>query len=127
MSVGLLGLLDDVTALAKVAAASIDDVAGQAAKAGLKAAGAVIDDAAVTPNYVTGFAADPVIVALAQWVYLEAPDVAAYFQRAHLPLAEMNTLLQNLNEPGATIEGVADAFVAARGEVWQAWVGAPPQ
>ena len=55
MSVGLLGLLDDVTALAKVAAASIDDVAGQAAKAGLKAAGAVIDDAAVTPNYVTGF------------------------------------------------------------------------
>jgi predicted DNA repair protein MutK len=57
MSVGLLGLLDDVTALAKVAAASIDDVAGQAAKAGLKAAGAVIDDAAVTPNYLTGFTA----------------------------------------------------------------------
>lgn len=58
MSVGLLGLLDDVTALAKVAAASIDDVAGQAAKAGLKAAGAVIDDTAVTPNYVAGFAAN---------------------------------------------------------------------
>jgi len=58
MSVGLLGLLDDVTALAKVAATSIDDVAGQAAKAGLKAAGAVIDDTAVTPNYVTGFTAD---------------------------------------------------------------------
>ena len=58
MSVGLLGLLDDVTALAKVAAASIDDVAGQAAKAGLKAAGAVIDDTAVTPNYVNGFSAD---------------------------------------------------------------------
>lgn len=58
MSIGLLGLLDDVTALAKVAAASIDDVAGQAAKAGLKAAGAVIDDTAVTPNYVTGFTAD---------------------------------------------------------------------
>jgi predicted DNA repair protein MutK len=58
MSVGLLGLLDDVTALAKVAAASIDDVAGQAAKAGLKAAGAVIDDTAVTPNYIAGFAAN---------------------------------------------------------------------
>ncbi|MBK8083905.1 MAG: DUF808 domain-containing protein [Devosia sp.] len=68
MSVGLLGLLDDVTALAKVAAASIDDVAGQAAKAGLKAAGAVIDDAAVTPNYVTGFAADrelPIVARIA--------------------------------------------------------------
>jgi len=58
MSVGLLALLDDVAALAKVAAASIDDIAGQAAKAGAKAAGAVIDDAAVTPNYVQGFTAD---------------------------------------------------------------------
>ena len=48
---GLLALLDDVAALAKVAAASVDDVAGQAAKAGAKAAGAVIDDAAVTPKY----------------------------------------------------------------------------
>ncbi len=52
---GLLALLDDVAAIAKVAAASIDDVAGQAAKAGAKAAGAVIDDAAVTPKYVQGF------------------------------------------------------------------------
>jgi glycine betaine/proline transport system substrate-binding protein len=71
----------------------------------------------------SGFAADPVIVALAQWVYLEAPDVAGYFQRARMPFAEMNTLLQNLSEPGATVESVADAFVAARGEIWQPWVG----
>ena len=71
----------------------------------------------------SGFAAEPVIVALAQWVYLEAPEVAAYFQRAHMPFAEMNALLQNLNEPGATVQSVADAFVAARGEVWQQWVG----
>lgn len=54
---GLLALLDDVAGIAKIAAASIDDVAGQAAKAGAKAAGAVIDDAAVTPKYVHGFAA----------------------------------------------------------------------
>jgi hypothetical protein len=54
---GLLALLDDVAGIAKVAAASIDDIAGQAAKAGAKAAGAVIDDAAVTPKYVQGFAA----------------------------------------------------------------------
>jgi predicted DNA repair protein MutK len=54
---GLLALLDDVAGIAKVAAASVDDIAGQAAKAGAKAAGAVIDDAAVTPKYVHGFAA----------------------------------------------------------------------
>ncbi len=58
MSIGLLALLDDVAGLVKVAAASIDDIAGQAAKAGVKAAGAVIDDAAVTPRYVDGFTAD---------------------------------------------------------------------
>ncbi len=53
---GLLALLDDVAGIAKVAAASVDDVMGQAVKAGSKAAGAVIDDAAVTPKYVHGFA-----------------------------------------------------------------------
>jgi uncharacterized protein len=54
---GLLALLDDVAGIAKVAAASVDDVATQAVKAGAKAAGAVIDDAAVTPKYVQGFEA----------------------------------------------------------------------
>ncbi len=54
---GLLALFDDVAAIAKVASASVDDVIGQASKAGAKAAGAVIDDAAVTPKYVQGFAA----------------------------------------------------------------------
>ena len=51
---GLLALLDDVAAIAKLAAASVDDVIGQAAKAGSKAAGAVVDDAAVTPKYLHG-------------------------------------------------------------------------
>ena len=55
---GLLALLDDVAAIAKVAAASVDDVVAAAARAGAKTAGVVIDDAAVTPNYVTGFSAD---------------------------------------------------------------------
>ena len=54
---GLLALLDDVAAIAKVAAASVDDVMGQAVKASSKAAVAVIDDAAVTPKYLHGFEA----------------------------------------------------------------------
>lgn len=57
MSGGLVALLDDVAALARIAAASVDDIAAGAAKAGVKAAGVVIDDAAVTPQYVSG--ADP--------------------------------------------------------------------
>jgi predicted DNA repair protein MutK len=54
---GLLALLDDVVALTKLAAATLDDAAAQAVKASAKAAGVVIDDAAVTPRYVTGLAA----------------------------------------------------------------------
>jgi predicted DNA repair protein MutK len=55
MPSGLFALLDDVATITKVAAASLDDVAAAAGKAGAKAAGVVIDDAAVTPRYVTGF------------------------------------------------------------------------
>ena len=51
---GLVALLDDVAAIAKVAAVSAGDVGGAAGKAGAKAAGVVIDDTAVTPNYVVG-------------------------------------------------------------------------
>ena len=57
MATGLIALLDDVAGLAKVAAASLDDVTAQATRAGAKAVGVVIDDAAVTPRYVVGFAA----------------------------------------------------------------------
>lgn len=55
MPTGLVALLDDVAAIAKVAAASVDDIGAAAARAGAKSAGVVIDDAAVTPQYVTGF------------------------------------------------------------------------
>jgi predicted DNA repair protein MutK len=55
MATGLIALLDDVAAIAKVAASSLDDVALAAGRAGAKAAGVVIDDAAVTPRYVVGF------------------------------------------------------------------------
>lgn len=57
MSGGLFGLLDDVAALAKMAAASVDDVGAAAGRATAKAAGVVVDDTAVTPQYVQGVAA----------------------------------------------------------------------
>ncbi|MGE0053343.1 MAG: DUF808 domain-containing protein [Hyphomicrobium sp.] len=58
MSTGLLALLDDVVALAKLAAATLDDASAQAARVGAKTAGVLVDDAAVTPRYVTGLAAE---------------------------------------------------------------------
>ena len=58
MSAGLFGLLDDVAAIAKLAAASVDDVGAAAGRATTKAAGVVVDDTAVTPQYVHGLAAE---------------------------------------------------------------------
>jgi len=58
MASGLAALLDDVAAIAKLAATSLDDVAGAAGKAGSKAVGVVVDDAAVTPGYAVGFTPD---------------------------------------------------------------------
>ena len=55
MSAGLAALLDDVAAIARVAAASVDDVAAGASRASVKAAGVIVDDTAVTPRYVQGF------------------------------------------------------------------------
>ncbi|MEM6729992.1 MAG: DUF808 domain-containing protein [Myxococcota bacterium] len=76
MSVGLAALLDDIAVIAKTAAASLDDVAAtlddvatQATTAGTKSAGVVIDDAAVTPGYVVGFAAErevPIVARIAR-------------------------------------------------------------
>ncbi|HVL93408.1 MAG TPA: DUF808 domain-containing protein [Acidimicrobiales bacterium] len=68
MAGGLVGLLDDVAALAKLAAASIDDV-GAAAFMLARAAGVVVDDTAVTPAYVQGLAARrelPIIMQIAK-------------------------------------------------------------
>lgn len=58
MSGGLVALFDDIAVIARAAAASVDDVGVAAGRAGSKAAGVVIDDAAVTPNYVTGLTPD---------------------------------------------------------------------
>jgi predicted DNA repair protein MutK len=55
---GLAALLDDISAIVKLTAASVDDVGFAAGRAGAKAAGVVVDDTAVTPRYVTGFTPD---------------------------------------------------------------------
>ena len=55
---GLAALLDDISALVKLTAASVDDIGVAAGRAGAKAAGVVVDDTAVTPRYVTGFTPD---------------------------------------------------------------------
>ncbi|BBI59855.1 hypothetical protein HSBAA_11610 [Vreelandella sulfidaeris] len=55
---GLIGLLDDIAALAKLSAASLDDVSAAAGRATAKAAGVVVDDTAVTPQYLQGVAAE---------------------------------------------------------------------
>lgn len=58
MAGGLAALLDDVAALARLAAASVDDIGAAAGRASVKAAGVVIDDTAVTPQYVHGVTAN---------------------------------------------------------------------
>lgn len=68
MASGLIALLDDVAAIAKIAATSLDDVAAAAGKAGTKAVGVVVDDTAVTPAYAMGFTPDrelPIVVKIA--------------------------------------------------------------
>lgn len=69
MASGLIALLDDVAGIAKLAASSLDDITAAAGKAGSKAAGVVIDDAAVTPRYVVGLSPDrelPIIAKIAK-------------------------------------------------------------
>jgi predicted DNA repair protein MutK len=69
MPSGLIALLDDVATIAKLAASSLDDVAGAAGKASTQAAGVVIADTAVTPRYVVGLAPErelPIIAKIAR-------------------------------------------------------------
>lgn len=73
----------------------------------------------------SGFAPDPVVIALAEWVFADAPSIAGYFSRAAMPLAEMNALLARLNQPGETVETVADGFVAEREDIWSRWTASP--
>jgi uncharacterized protein len=86
---GLLALLDDVVAISKVAAASLDDVLAQTAKAGSKAAGIVIDDAAVTPRYVVGFAAERELPIVARIAWGSIKNKLVYLLPAALLLSAL--------------------------------------
>ncbi|MEM9221910.1 MAG: DUF808 domain-containing protein [Pseudomonadota bacterium] len=107
---GLLALLDDVAAIAKLAAAQLDDIVVHTAKAGSKAAGVVIDDAAVTPKYVTGLPAArelPIVWKIAR---------ASYFSKLVilLPLALLlNAFLPWLLTPLLMIGGCYLCFEGA--------------
>ncbi|MGI9513190.1 MAG: DUF808 domain-containing protein [Anderseniella sp.] len=111
---GLLALLDDVAAIAKLAASQIDDIAAQATKAGTKAAGVVIDDAAVTPKYVTGLPATrelPIVWKIAR---------ASFFNKLVilLPIALLlNAFLPWLLTPLLMIGGAYLCFEGAE-KVW---------
>lgn len=71
----------------------------------------------------SAFPPDPVVIALAERVFTDLPLIAGYFQRASMNLADMNRLLAELNQPGATLEAVADRFVAERADLWRIWIG----
>ena len=73
----------------------------------------------------SGFAPDTVVIAVAEWVFTDAPDVADYFARAAMPLAEMNRLLAWQVEQDASAEAVAQHFLIASRDIWRPWVGAP--
>lgn len=74
----------------------------------------------------SAFPPELVVVALSDWLFSEAPAIAGYFQRSSLPLAQMDALLAQVNEPGASLESVADRFVAERADIWRSWVGDVP-
>ncbi|MCI7552156.1 MAG: DUF808 domain-containing protein [Actinomycetaceae bacterium] len=69
MALGIAALLDDISALVKATAASIDDIAAAASRASVKATGVVVDDTAVTPQYLEGMAPKrelPVVLKIAR-------------------------------------------------------------
>lgn len=71
----------------------------------------------------SAFAPDAVVIAAAEWVFTDAPGLAAYLQRATLPVAEMNAMLAELSQPGMSEATVAERFVAEKPAIWRPWLG----
>ena len=116
MSAGLAALLDDVAALARAAAASVDDIAAGAGRAGVKAAGVVVDDAAVTPRYVDGFHPEREIPVIKRIAKGSLRNKLLFILPAALLLSE---LLPGLLTPLLMIGGVYLCFEGAE-KLWEA-------
>jgi predicted DNA repair protein MutK len=116
MSAGLAALLDDVAALARMAAASVDDVAAGAGRAGVKAAGVIVDDAAVTPRYVEGFRADRELPVIRRIAVGSLRNKLVFILPAALVLSE---LLQWLLTPLLMVGGLYLCYEGAE-KLWEA-------
>ena len=115
MAAGLAALLDDVAALARVAAASLDDVAAGAGRASVKAAGVIVDDAAVTPRYVQGFQADRELPMIARIARGSLRNKLLFILPVALVLSE---LLDWLLTPLLMIGGVYLCYEGAE-KIWE--------
>lgn len=119
MSLGLIALIDDVVMLARMAAASLDDVAALTGKAGVKAAGVVIDDAAVTPRYAMGFSAER------EWPIIRRIAIGSLRNKLLilLPLAlALSFFAPKLITPLLMLGGAYLAFEGAE-KIWEAVSG----
>lgn len=70
----------------------------------------------------SGFAPDTVVIAVAEWVFSDAPDIADYFASASMPIAEMNRLLAFQADEDASPEAVAQHFLITGRDIWTQWV-----
>lgn len=123
MAGGLAALLDDVAALARIAAASVDDIGTAAGRASVKAAGVVIDDTAVTPRYVHGFAASRELPMIKRIAVGSLRNKLLFILPAALLLSE---LLPWLLTPILMVGGTYLAFEGAE-KIWELVSGHHPE
>jgi predicted DNA repair protein MutK len=128
MAAGLFGLLDDVAALAKLAAASVDDIGAAATRAGVKSAGVVVDDTAVTPQYVHGVTAKRELPIIRKIAVGSLRNKLLIILPAILLLSQfLPVLITPLLMVGATylcFEGAEKLWSAVRGHQKEAAAGA---
>src|SRR3954453_15138648 len=115
MSAGLAALRDDVAAISRVAAASLDDVAAGASRASVKAAGVIVDDTAVTPRYVQGFLTERELTMIKRTAVGSLPNKILLLLPVALALSELLPWLLN---PILMLGGVYLCFEGAE-KLWE--------